>query len=331
MSNSPSSARNVGPCEASSPLGNVRSVGVGPYEPCESIDKRFPDLVGGARWDHIMKTYVRKRTRPLMIWDIDGRRRAWRHMRLNGRQQQTVVSRLAQSFLKRGGLFEFRGKLFHIEADSAHSSGSEADDLLIAGATFVEAIVLASEIAPNSVHAMYIREKGIVGTYDLTPGTPDDILKWIKVQANEFHEGSAATFIEVLDEAAEAQAEWTVHADLSQIKVRTCPSHGEFRYEKQYSTFVEEKHDVFKNNWQKSDNAKSFVNGMKNLGLWADYKSLCEQRANFLHRDINNDVILKLNHEMLVLFQKNFETNYDPVHVQAAPHRGPAIHHAYNL
>jgi hypothetical protein len=58
------------------------------------------------------------------------------------------------------------------------------------------------------VHSLAVGLK-YVDLYNVN--TPADVLRWLKKYHNEFHGGSATSFLEVFDDAERAQASWAIY------------------------------------------------------------------------------------------------------------------------
>eukprot|EP00959_Pyramimonas_sp_CCMP1952_P034053 713894-Pyramimonas_sp.AAC.1 len=73
---------------------------------------------------------------------------------------------------------------------------------MIGGGTLIDAIILANQINPNNPHVKYVKEKGVPDTIEFKYGTPIDVLKWVRVQANQYHDGSDTTIAELYEECS---------------------------------------------------------------------------------------------------------------------------------
>ena len=267
----------------------------GPYDPCDDIEHRYPNMHGLERMDHIQRTYQVKRSAPLMIWNEKGEVRVMRSRKFNPRQQKAVAVRYCGLFLRKGLIAAFRGKIFHVAGVDGLT-----DDVL-GGATCIEGIVLAQKHQPGNPNVKYVMANGILDTFEVHNRTPDDVQTWIVRKTNAFHKGSECTVVEVYEQCPLAQAKWKAYADPIHLTKNACPTKGEFTYEKQYGRFVG-KHfgHYFKDgNWQFYDNAKSFYNDMVRRELWPSYKHIYEERCNILAPGLSLENVVKTNHDIL--------------------------------
>ena len=158
------------------------------------------------RWNKIEELYIdkEKSNKPVKVWDAEGNKRTKRH-RLNPRQQRAVCIRYAKIVLKKGALMKLRGSVLAIPSDDTVVAGGECFDDLVGGATLIKSIEIAADLQPNNPHIDIIRQNGLQNVVWFRPGTPDDVLLWVKSEANQFS-GVRLTIIEVLDEVPRAKA-----------------------------------------------------------------------------------------------------------------------------
>ena len=102
---------------------------------------------------------------------------------------------------------------------------------LLGGATMIEGILMASEIAPESPH-VHMRSQGIRNTVEFRTYTPDDVFTWEQQEADAWHFGSSVSMIELYDVVPQIEAGWESYKIANFITVQGCPSRGEFRYDK---------------------------------------------------------------------------------------------------
>eukprot|EP00969_Alexandrium_andersonii_P003681 159370-Alexandrium_andersonii.AAC.1 len=70
------------------------------------------------------------------------------------------------------------------------------DDLMIAGATFIESIVHAANVDPDNTHVQYVKKHGLAATFEIIPNTPEDIIRWLKFEATHLALNSFKEYFE---------------------------------------------------------------------------------------------------------------------------------------
>ena len=110
------------------------------------------------------------------------------------------------------------------------------------------------------------------------------------------------TVIEVYDSVPMATDGWHVFKKQNGITRGSCPPKGEFRYDKQYESYVFKHHyDYFPNGkWNHFENAKATFNELTDRNIYAHYKELMEERCNCLAAGLNNEVVISMNHHIVV-------------------------------
>eukprot|EP00959_Pyramimonas_sp_CCMP1952_P356770 7470981-Pyramimonas_sp.AAC.1 len=139
-----------------------------------------------------------------------------------------VVINYCQSLLQEGVLEDTRGRMQAVETDAPHHYS------MIGGATLAGAFYMACEQDPSNEHVKRIISEGFSGVNIWIKSMPPDSIEWFKNEANRWHRGSAFNLVEMLMEIPKAEAQWAAHRTKHNITVRSCPSSGEFRYEKVY-------------------------------------------------------------------------------------------------
>eukprot|EP00959_Pyramimonas_sp_CCMP1952_P380396 7969376-Pyramimonas_sp.AAC.1 len=76
--------------------------------------------------------------------------------------------------------------------------------------------------------------------------TPRAIQKLIKTVHNEFHYGSASTFIELLDTTEDTVVAWRQHMMDNEMTKEGCPKTGKYIYESLCADFVAKHFTTFK-------------------------------------------------------------------------------------
>ena len=126
---------------------------------------------------------------------------------------------------------------------------------------------------------------------------------------NAFHFGSGTTFLQILSSVQEIEAQWEKHKLDNSIRVKTCPKCGPYSYEKQYWSFVQPKHQIFKS-WQMFDNAKSLKHLMDKHAVWKQFEQLMGSKCNFVGENvkIDNAVAIGRLHSILLALMKFSDT-----------------------
>ena len=101
---------------------------------------------------------------------------------------------------------------------------------LSSGGTVTDAIYDAIKEQPDHHHCKQILENGIDNAIDCHEATPEFVMKWIKNEANNHHEGAAYTLQESLEDVHAADAHWDTYRIKHSIKVETCPPKGPNSY-----------------------------------------------------------------------------------------------------
>eukprot|EP00959_Pyramimonas_sp_CCMP1952_P457003 9474123-Pyramimonas_sp.AAC.1 len=298
----------------------VAGIAVEPFAPCPHIDQRLPHLEGAARLDYVMNNYVLSPSASLRVWDTSSgggsseeprvRVKRWHG---NSRVQKSVVARYARGILKHGIQVAFRGRLWHMCSPIAVGSAVEPDSELVGGGTMVEAAVVAYKMSKDNKHVQWVVEHGIPDTILLKTGTPDDVLRWIKHQANQFHQGSEMTIIELYDECIAVFLGWEMYRNEHGITKNSCPKKGPLRYEKQRETYVITQHSDFfgECKWQQFDNCKVFQAELERFGIYNEYKTTVENKMDFADNRVDNFKIIKENFEIQDFVKTNFEGAMD--------------------
>ena len=99
----------------------------------------------------------------------------------------------------------------------------------------------------------------------------------------------------------------------SSIEVRNLLLHGpgEFRYEKQYETWVFEKHAKCFENWDHYENVKAFHRWAEGLGFLADFLIYLETNIDFLNKAFNNKVFGFVCNQIHIVLETSFNDTID--------------------
>lgn len=221
------------------------------YGPRSSIEERFPDTKGSIRWAVIMKNYIDRRGETIHFFSKNGKKLLGRHA-TNQRRQDSVVRKYAKGVLQHGILSDMRSQPMAVP-------GEQPDHFeLIGAATLIEAAYIAMEVQEDNVFCKQLRENGVSNVIIFKNNTPADVLEWVAAEHNRFHHGSSGTLIEQYREAGKIVQAWMVHRKEHNISVASCPSTGEFRYERLYANFVQKNFPHAFSNWDSFDHAKAF-------------------------------------------------------------------------
>ena len=175
---------------------------------------------------------------------------------------------------------------------------------ILAGASLIEAIYLAAEHQPTNAYVLDIMAHGLKHTIRIDEATPDDCCIHIKQIQNEFHHGSAMTFVEFMEQAITAQADWEAHCWAKSITVQACPNHGNFRYDKLYEDFVMKKYGKVFKKWEAFDNTKAVANKLKKFKIYDKARQWIENEVDFLNSGYDNVVCAGHLNQLLVQIQK---------------------------
>lgn len=277
-------------------------------------DARFGEIKGALRWKHILRVYAKSPGARVFClvkrYDANGgsslRRVMQRDVKLNARRQDQVVKQYAKDLLATGALEAMRGQLCSVETTPTQFNKIHAADYIdpvaeramLGGASFCEATEMAAILQPDNDYVKDIIEFGFTNVIVLMMETPLDVQRWIVEVHNMFHNGCEMNAIEIYELTPVAENSWRDHKKLQGITVASCPKSGDFRYEKLFEKHILTRFPVFKR-WDLFDAWKSGYHKLVKLELWTEYKSLLEQRCEFMRKDLHPEVMSVVINEML--------------------------------
>lgn len=177
---------------------------------------------------------------------------------------------------------------------------------MLGGGTLVDGIYWAADSEKLNKHIKMIEETGLPGCVQLCDDTPDWVINFLVREANSWHEGSAWTLVEAYDDCIKGEAAFKAFAKKSGITTDSCPRSGPFRYEKRYEEFIFKMYDpkYFFKTWDMFSAMKAFRHEMDKLDLWQRYQQELDEKADYLHQQINNEAIAANNHCLLTEWAK---------------------------
>ncbi|CAK0800819.1 unnamed protein product [Prorocentrum cordatum] len=125
-------------------------------------------------------------------------------------------------------------------------------------------------------HVQDIIDIGLENAMCFRHDAPRAIQKLVKTAHNEFHDGSASTFIELLDTTEDTVVAWRQHMMDNEMTKEGCPKTGKYIYESLCADF-----------------RCAFKGKMDKACLWPAFKSRMESHCDFLRRGITNEVVAK--------------------------------------
>jgi hypothetical protein len=184
------------------------------WDPMPSIHDRFPDKEGALLREAVDGCYL-VRTATIMPF-ANGNLSApllTRHPR-----NQRVVSQsqedLVQNMLKDGFQQGVGGTLMATESDR------QGHYLLLAGGTRCDAFAEAVRRQPTNAQLLATVSTGIKNVAIYSRRLPNDVADYLKLVANNYHEGASTTFLELLDSIDDWNKMWLSHARLEGISLR---------------------------------------------------------------------------------------------------------------
>ena len=280
------------------------------WGPKSSIEDRLGDVQGSLRWAAIQKLYVKTTSHLLKIYDFNsGTWLARRHPTVNPRNVGTAVKRFVQGILQSGVISLMRGVIMLVkDPDSDHPDAY----LVIGGATLLEAIKLAWQIAPTNAFVRQVMEEGIANCLVFEVKTPEDVLRWAKRVHNQYHVGSSFTIQEMYQEVDPILAAWQAHRVEKHITTANCPATGDFRYEKLFEKFVMTSFKGFYENWDHFRFCSSFLRSMKTAKLWDRYNTLLGDHCDVLRSGVKLPLVATHNNFIITTFRGAFSKTIDP-------------------
>ena len=127
-------------------------------------------------------------------------------------------------------------------------------------------------------------ERGIQGTKDLNPKTPDDVCIWLKDQSNKYQKGSDLTLEELFEIASVAAEQWAVHAKAENIHVNSCPPSGPFCYAKRNENWLFEVYPktMYFKTWDQYLETRQFKKLLDSMNTFGKFMDFCGREANYL-------------------------------------------------
>jgi len=108
---------------------------------------------------------------------------------------------------------------------------------LLSWGHFVAGFYRAHQRSPGSPYVKATLQRGLVGCVIFQDTLPSDVERWAINLHNEFHTGSARSYIEDLQFILIIEGEWKIFMVKSKISSRD--GHGDTSYEKVYWKFIE--------------------------------------------------------------------------------------------
>ena len=91
---------------------------------------------------------------------------------------------------------------------------------------------------PNNLNVQASLEAGLEGAAILNKRTPKDVMLYTVQRHNSFHDGAPMTFLQVIAEIPNIDAEFKIHRRDQCFNSRTCHNSGEWSYQARFWKFV---------------------------------------------------------------------------------------------
>ena len=277
------------------------------FKDMDSVHQRYPGLVGRELQDAIFHQWVVQANITLKFFGgPKGDRKLLHRHPLNNREQAAVVESYVGGLLEHGVVQGVRGAAWAIQDEA-----NPEQYFLLSWGTLSDAMYVAVQRDPHNKQLKSSLATGIPACTVFHPRTPKDVVKHLITSHNDFHHGSANTFVQRYKQVEEMEAAWSKHASSNNITISSCPSTGENRYEAQYSRFVQKNYPGTCSSWRVFVAMKSFVHALKRLDMEQEYYDMCGARVNFLDQRLsqsqNADQVFLINAAIVNIFEKHFE------------------------
>ena len=275
------------------------------YQPMPSVEMRFPGKKGLVLLDAIQEVYRLKNAAGITIPWFDpktGARSFVRH-EFNQRVQKKVEQRYVQSVIAKGCVPGVRGVPWGVG-----TLGITPYKLLTYG-TLSSALYSAAEMdTDRSIECVQVsirRGLEMVDLYD--PRTPADVLRWLKRFHNEWHGGSATTYLESFEDVQLVSDTWKVYCLEHGISSES--GRGSESYAVLYRKYVElEFSDEF-SSYNKFSHTKSIVNTLERHGVFKELVDVHGEECNFADQRLNADNFISNLHKLLVIVDGQIDKN----------------------
>ena len=181
--------------------------------------------------------------------------------------------------------------------------------LMISFAHLSAAIYRAHELAPENPQVKASIAGGLPGALILHPRTPACIIRWLKDLNNNFHAGSARSFLEEMDDVIRIESYWTVFKGNQGITARGAG--GAAAYEKAYSSYVQTNHPSLVKSWKTFETTKALVHILQRRKLWEHFRARMLARVCFLDSNLENRSVIYMMHRLAMTFDTNFRKTVD--------------------
>lgn len=124
---------------------------------------------------------------------------------LNLRNYKVLTRRYIASVKKHGWVGSVRGDVIGL-----WSPGHTFPLRLFTAGQTTHAFYLALEHAPDNINVQLSVKDGIQQVIAFLESTPIAVIRWARDYFNQFHDGAAVTFLELLEESLIEASEWRV-------------------------------------------------------------------------------------------------------------------------
>ena len=245
----------------------------------QAIDKRFKEK-GQARLSLVRRVYIKGPSKTLALYDKQGNE-ALKRDAVNLRQQMAAVIKYARELGKHGLMILFRSALIA----RAESDEDNCEHFYMAsGGTLVEACYYAFKHYSSNDNVKAILEEGFPGVMILFSKRPMDVLKWLKVEANPWMNGSSWTLIECTEETILAEASWNSYKESHSVPSARSTGGSDEKYVKLMEKHVMEKWSKerywpFFICYQRANRLRHYLDGE---GMYEVFKRLVEKEVDVL-------------------------------------------------
>jgi hypothetical protein len=277
------------------------------YHPRDTVYERFTDIPapGGIRMlNRIMECYGQPQT-SLPPSVSDPNKIPWldpgtgepnfRAHPLNTRQHDTVLDEYVESIMEHGIVQDCRGRLFcTLNADSTSGLPLQLLTWGTLGRAFYKCVDEHGS-HPNIVASL---DAGLSGVVILSGRLPRDCIAFVRDYHNQFHGGASDSWIKLLKDTVEVEANWLAHVSLRNPSSSGLAAWLNERYKNKYASV------------NQFDNTKISVHKLNEYGptFMEEFTSFFAGVVKFKDRSLTTDAAVMNLYALLLALEKTSKT-----------------------
>ncbi|CAK9003978.1 unnamed protein product [Durusdinium trenchii] len=286
----------------------VASSGVNIYDPNLTVEQLWGEdaaLSGGALLDHVLAYYSDgQKDIPFFYTpsEIPQARAVVKSPLSRELQESTVESYKKRIFLESISqvaagepVFKFRTteRKFPIESGTWNHR--------------LEACYRAMSEQPHNLNVSSVMDRGLRSVKLVHPDIPWQIWERFINAHNTFHRGSAANFLEYMQETIKIEASWEHEC------LRTGLHSHNPRYKSYYRDFVM-KTSMFFSEWDPFRKALSLTHILIKFKIWEELKKFFNSTVDFLNSDLDPNAVIACMHQLTLLITGNLQKYWKQEH-----------------